>query len=98
MLLKMSHLGKPSLLKILRINLLLRDSIEGLMAKVKGVGRRTMQLHNGLRNRSKFWELKRKLKLEKSGKNFMHIIFHKFMGLIISRILMIMIIVGNMNI
>ena len=39
---------------ILRRNCLLRDAIEGHMAEVKGVGRRTTQLLDDLRNRRKY--------------------------------------------
>ena len=51
---------------ILRRNCLLHDAIEGQMAEVKGVGRRT-QLLDDLGNRRRYWELKKKLKIEKYG-------------------------------
>ena len=41
---------------ILRINCPLHDVIEGQMAKVKRIGRRTQRLHD-LRNRRGYWEL-----------------------------------------
>ena len=43
---------------ILRRNCLLHDDIEGQMMEVKGVGRRTTQLLDDLKNRKRYWELK----------------------------------------
>ena len=43
---------------IVRINCLLHEAIEEQMTEVKGVGRRKTQLHNVLRNRRKYWELR----------------------------------------
>ena len=77
---------------ILRINCLLHDAIEGQIMEVKGVGRRT-QLLDDLRNRRRYWELRRMLKIGKDGNNSLSIehkeeihIFHKSMDLIISSI------------
>jgi hypothetical protein len=47
------------------------------MTEVKGVGRRRRrrrtQLLNDLRDRRRYWELKRKLKIEKDGDNSLSI-------------------------
>jgi hypothetical protein len=40
---------------------------------VKGVGRRTTQLLDDLRNRRRYWELKRKLKTEIDGNDSLSI-------------------------
>ena len=45
---------------ILRRNFLLHDVIEGYMMEVKGVGRRRTQLLDDLRNRKRYWKLKKK--------------------------------------
>ena len=44
--------------RILRRNCLLHDAIEGQTTEVKGVGRRTTQFPNDLRNSRRYWELK----------------------------------------
>ena len=44
---------------ILRRNCLLHDAIEGQMTEVKEVGRRRTQLLDDLRNRRRYWELKK---------------------------------------
>ena len=62
---------------ILRRNCLLHDAIEGLMTEVK-VGRRRRQLLDDLRNRRRYWELKRKLKIEKDGDDSLSI-EHKYL-------------------
>ena len=49
---------------ILRRNCLLHDAIEGEMTELKGVGRRRTQLLDDLRNRRRYWELIRELKIE----------------------------------
>ena len=49
---------------ILGRNCLLGDAIEGQMTEVKGVGRRT-QLLDYLRNRRRYLELRRKVKVKK---------------------------------
>ena len=50
---------------ILRRNCLLHDAIEGQMTEVKGVGgrrrRRRTQLLDDLRNRKRFWELRKEV-------------------------------------
>ena len=51
----------------MRRNCLFYDAIEGQMMEVKGVGRRRTQLLDDLRNRRRYWEPKRKLKIEKDG-------------------------------
>ena len=43
----------------MRRNCLLHDAIEGKMTEVKGVGRRRTQLLGDLRNKRRYWELKR---------------------------------------
>ena len=61
---------------------------------MKGVGRRT-QLLDDSRDRSRYWELKRKLKIDKHGDDSLSIkhmeeiqvIFLKSMDILISRIL-----------
>ena len=45
----------------LRRNCLLRDATEGQMTEVKGVGSRTTQLLDDIRNRRRYWELKEKV-------------------------------------
>ena len=47
--------------------LLLYDVIEGQMTEVKVVGRRTQLLHD-LRNRKRYWELKKEVEDRKSWK------------------------------
>ena len=60
---------------------------------MKGVGRRRTQPLDDLRNRRRYWELKRKLKNEKDGNDNLTIyqsnisIVHKYLGLLISSIL-----------
>ena len=44
---------------ILRRNCLLHDAIEGQMTEVRGVGRRRTQLLDDLRDRRRYWELKK---------------------------------------
>ena len=44
---------------ILRRNCLFHDTIEGQMTDVKGVGRRRTQLLDDLRNRRRYWGVKR---------------------------------------
>ena len=74
---------------ILRRNCLLHDAIEGLMTEVKGVGRRRTQLLDGVRNRTRCWELKKEAAdRKKSGskslsvhhKEEIQVIFHKFIS------------------
>ena len=43
---------------ILRRNCLLHDAIKGQMTEEKGIGRRSTQLLDDLRNRRRYWELK----------------------------------------
>ena len=43
-----------------RRNCLLHDAIEGQMTKVKGEGRRRIQLLGDLKNRRRYWEIKEK--------------------------------------
>ena len=45
---------------ILRRNYLLHDVIEGQMTEMKGVGRRRTQLLDDLRDRRKYWELRKR--------------------------------------
>ena len=52
---------------ILRRNCLLHDAVQGQMAEVKGVGRRTRLLNN-LRNKRSYWELKEKAEDQKQCK------------------------------
>ena len=44
---------------ILRRNCLLHDAIEGQMTEVKGVGRRRTQFLDDLRNRRRYWKIKK---------------------------------------
>ena len=46
---------------------LLCDAIEEQMTEVKGVGRRRIQLLDDLRNKTRYWELWRKMKIKKGG-------------------------------
>ena len=61
---------------ILRRNYLLHDAIEGKMTEVKEVRRRRRtrtELLDDLRNRRRYWELKRKLKIQKDGNDSLSI-------------------------
>ena len=62
---------------ILRSNCL-HDAIEGQMTEVKGVRRRRTQLLDDLRNRRRYWELRRKVKMEKDGDDSL-LIEHKYL-------------------
>ena len=53
---------------ILRRNCLLHVAIEGQMTEVKVIGRRKTQLLDGLRNRSKYCELKEETENKKKWK------------------------------
>ena len=53
---------------ILRRNCLLYDDIEGQMSEVKWVGRRRTQLHDDLRNRGRYWEIKEEAEDREKGK------------------------------
>ena len=53
---------------VLRRNCLLHDAIEGQLAEVKGVGRRSTQLLDDLRNRKGYWELKEEVEDRKRWK------------------------------
>ena len=57
---------------IMRRNCLLLDSIEGQMTEFKGVGRRRTQLLDELKNRRRYWELRRKLKIVTDGNKFIN--------------------------
>ena len=65
------------------------------MTEIKGVGTRRTQLHDDLRNKRKYWKLKMEAKFEKYGidslsiehKEGIEVIFHKFMDLLVNRIL-----------
>ena len=87
---------------IWRINFLLRDAIESQMTEMKGVGKRT-QLLDDLIIRRRYWELKKKLKIEENGKGSLSIehkygIFHKSLDLLISSLTYLVIIMTDLNI
>ena len=56
-------------------NCLLHDVIEGQMMEAKGVGRRRTQLLNDLRNRRRYWALK---KIKKHGDDSLSV-EHKYL-------------------
>ena len=57
-------------------NCLPHDATQGQMMEMKGVGRRRTQLQDYLRRR--YWELRRKLKIEKDGDDSLSI-EHKYL-------------------
>ena len=59
-------------------NCLLHDAIEGQMTEVKGVGGRRTQLLDDLRNRRRYWKLKKEAEDRKNGGDSL-LIEHKYL-------------------